>query len=509
MVQAFVYFFLLVSATAVVFSPWIPALFYFLNGIMQPSYVWPYEFPYFSFMSLSKMLAILSILGWMKLLVTKKIDISIYKNKQSFSILIMWGLMHISDILSPFQVYFAGVRAEIVLSTFNTIVIMYFIGLGILSNVDQYKKAFLGMAIMFAYITVYYVYWANDLYLNNRWDMFQNGRLISPRGTSIGDQNALSALIAMGMPFIFLGYFYIKNFFLKWSCLAVLPLLWHSLFLFGSRGAMLAIVCTTVLCLFLLKPYKQPKKAIASRFNNLNEHKSDIENTVTESNQALSLEEIKKNADLQIQKDNAKNRFKSLKLFKILIIIGLVGAIATQGGAMLNRSSNTLSEAQSADREKPLNPRLVSWQVGRQLILKYPILGAGPQRFQMASDRLFPGKSVHVAHNTFLNFSANTGLPVGLLFLFLFWLNYKNYKYCRTSGIEKYPLLEYVNIACTASLVAYFISAVFLDLIIFEAFYFILLFNLAKLFIFKKLQAQDTETIDKTEMKRHQNRNYF
>ncbi|MBO1255019.1 O-antigen ligase family protein [Alteromonas sp. 5E99-2] len=471
MVRLAVYLLLVVAAMAIVAAPWATVMLYFLNGIMQPSFVWPWEFPSFTFMSLSKILAILSILAWMKAVASKGVDFSIYNSPQNFAILIMWVLMHLSDILSPYPVYFAGVRAEIVLDAMNTIVIMYFIGLGILSDVRVYKKAFLGMSIMFAYISVYYVYWANDVYLDNNWSMFFDGRLKSPPGTTIGDQNALSCLIVMGMPFVFLGYFYIKNFFLKWGSLAVLPLLWHSLFLFGSRGAMIALVCTTILCLQLLKPYKAKKKNKNGLWPKEPEEKT--ENT-----------------------DAENARFKSLKLFKIAIMIGLVGAIATQGGAMLNRSTETIDVAKS-DTEKPINPRIVSWNVGLSLIAKYPVFGVGPQRFQMASNRLFPGRSVHVAHNTFLNFAANTGLPVGLLFLFLFWTSYKNYTFCRNNGIANYPILEYVNIACSAALVGFFISALFLDMIIFEAFYFILALNLAKLFTFKKLLAEKGD-VDKS-----------
>ena len=448
MLKAFVYCIFLYAFVAIIANPWFPIVAYFANGIMQPKYVWPWTFPD---ISISKYLAIFSILALMKVIATKKIDWSIYKYKQNYILLTMWILIHLSDFFSPYPVYFAGVKAEIVLSALNATIIMYFVGLGLLSNVEQYKKSLLYLSIMFALISVYYTYWANDMYLSNRWDMFTLGRLNSPRGTSIGDQNALSGLIVMGMPFILLGFFYCKNFFIKWACLGVLPLLWHSLFLFGSRGAMLAVLFTTLITLMLLKQDKS------------------IATPVIE--------------------------FKYVKSFKILIAIGFIAALAIQGGAMMQRSSATAEQAQTGGDE-PLNPRLVSWAVGTKLILKYPLLGAGPQRFQMASRTLYPGESVHVAHNTFLNFSANTGLPVGLLFLLLFWFNYKNYKYCKKRNIERYPILNYLNKACSLALIGYFISALFLDMIIFEAFYFIMMLNLVKLHIFKQLQNDNQNDTD-------------
>ncbi|WP_158971648.1 O-antigen ligase [Paraglaciecola sp. L3A3] len=412
---------------------------------MQPKYIWPWTFPDFA---VSKFLAIFSIVAFLIAISTKKLDASIYRNKQNFVLLAMWILIHLSEIFSPYPVYFAGVRAEIVLDAFNTIFIMYFVGLGLLSNVEHYKKSLLYMATMFALITVYYVYWANSMYLDSRWDMFTGGRLNPPSGTSIGDQNALSSLIVMGMPFILLGFFYCKNIYIKLSCIGVLPLLWHSLFLFGSRGAMLAILFTTMA---ILKVLSNNKKS-----------------------------------------DDSATQFKYVKSFKLIITFGFVVALAYQGGAMLNRSSETAAQAQQGGDE-PLNPRLISWSVGKKLVGNFPLLGAGPQRFQMASNTLYPGESVHVAHNTFLNFAANTGLPVGLFFLYLFWLQYKNFKYCVKNNIQNYPLLDYLNKACSAALFAYFISALFLDLIIFEAFYFILMLNLAKLFIFKQLLTHTTE----------------
>ncbi|WP_148277440.1 O-antigen ligase family protein [Brumicola pallidula] len=455
MLKITVYLLLLYSIISLFLNPWVPLLFYYLNGIMQPQFIWPWTFPEFS-ISVSKILAIASILALMKSMISGQVDFAIYKSKQNLALVTMWILMHISDSLSPFPNYFAGVKSEIVLSAMNTIVILYFVGLGILSNQAMYEKAFKNLCIMFAFITVYYVYWANDMYFSNRWDMFTDGRLNSPRGTSIGDQNALSALVIMGMPFFLIGYFYVKNKMLKLFCLALIPILWHSIFLFGSRGAMIALAVTTFATLRMLGSHK-------------------------------------------VEGLNALN-FKHVGLFKQFILVGFVAAALTQGGIMLSRTSDTADKARQ-QTEEPLNPRLVSWMVGKKLILEYPLLGAGPQRFQMASMQLFPGESVHVAHNTFINFSANTGLPVGLLFLSMFWFNYKNFQYCKKNKIEKYPILDFVDKSCACALIAYFVAALFLDMIIFEAFYFILMLNLAKRFVFEKelKLAASVENIDRRE----------
>jgi hypothetical protein len=434
------YFILLYSFLSLFVNPWIPLLFYYLNGIMQPQFLWPWTFPQFS-ISVSRILAIISIAALMKATFSGHVDFAIYKSRQNLALVAMWILMHLSDTLSPFPNYFAGTRADIVLSAMDTIVILYFVGLGILSNHKMYEKAFKYLSIMFIFITVYYVYWSNDMYLSSRWDMFTNGRLNSPKGTTIGDQNALSGLLVMGMPFVLIGYFYTKIRMLKLCCLILIALLWHSIFLFGSRGAMIALVVTTLAALKFLST-----DTIAGVTN---------------------------------------QRFKHAGLFRNIILVGLFTAAFTQGGIMISRYNATMDKAEQ-QTEEALNPRLVSWSVGKKLVLEYPLLGAGPQRFQMASKELYPGESVHVAHNTFINFSANTGLPVGLLFLSMFWFTYKNFQYCNKNNIEKYPILDFVNKSCTSALVGYFVVALFLDMIIFEAFYFLLMLNLAKRFIFEK-----------------------
>ncbi|MDT0582633.1 O-antigen ligase family protein [Brumicola blandensis] len=465
MLKILVYLLLAYGVVGVFVNPWVPIVFYYLNGIMQPQFIWPWTFPEFP-ISLSKILAIMSILALFKSIFFRQVSFGVFKAKQNLALLAIWILFHLSDSLSPFPIYFAGVTSDIVLSALDTIVILYFVGLGLLSNVQNYEKSFKYMCVMFAFITVYYVYWANDMYFSQRWDMFTNGRLNSPRGTSIGDQNALSVLVVMGMPFFLIGYFYLNSKIQKLFCLGVIPVLWHSLFLFGSRGALIALTVTTLITMRMLTKHQKA---------------------------SINLEKL-----------------KQVGLFKKFIVVGLVVGVLTQGGILLSRTSETAERAQSQG-EEPINPRLVSWMVGKKLILNYPLLGAGPQRFQMASQAQYPGESVHVAHNTFINFSANTGLPVGFLFLAMFWFNYKNFKFCKQNQIERYPILDFVDKSCAAALVAYFVGALFLDLIIFEAFYFILMLNLAKLHVFSKLIEQPTkqvESIEPVRANKMQNRVY-
>jgi hypothetical protein len=413
-----------VSFFGIFVAPWLPAIAYWAVSLMQPQYIWPYDL---KGISASKYLAILAILAWLKTASAGNIDFSVYKQKQNFVLLSMWIIFHLSDIFSPFPIYFAGTRADIVLSAINSIMILYFIGLGLITSPLMAEKALKIAAIMFALIVTYYVYWANEHYFSYNWSQFFQGRLMGPPGSPYRDQNVLATMVVMGMPFLLFGAFYIKKRWQQLATLAVLPLLWHSLFLFGSRGSLIALVVTTL---------------IASRL------------------------------------------IKSKILNKVLIL-GLIGAVLSQGGSILNRSTDTVAAA-NGDSEEPLNPRLVSWSVGMKLIKDYPLLGAGTQRFQMAAKTMYPGESVHVAHNTLINFSANCGIPMGLLFLLLFLFSYQNYRFCVNNQIERYPVFDYLNKSCSVALIGFFIGAFFLDLIIFEAFYFVLMINIAKLHIFSQ-----------------------
>lgn len=388
-------------------APWASAVAYTLVSIMQPQYVW-----YWSFESIPifKISAALAIIAWVIELSRGNINWQIYKTWQFKGVLLIWAWMHLSNYLSPFNHYYAGIGADIVLGTMNTIVIMYFIVLGLINS----EKSLKWFAYVLILVGVYYTYWANDHYFSSNWAQFTNGRLDGPKRSPYGDGNALSIVLIVCMPFVLFGIQHFKQKWLKALMILSLPLMWHALILLASRGA---LISAGVLTLF------------------------------------------------------AATVMKSKMLNKALVL-GFVIIILDQGGTLLQRTKTTVSAAQTSS-DAPLNPRLVSWSIGAQLIAKYPLFGAGPQRFQMASATHFPGESPHVAHNTFLNFSANTGLLTGLVFISFFFASFKQYKKVKDKT-EFNSTFNYINRSCAAALLGFFVGAIFLDLIIFEPFYFLL-----------------------------------
>lgn len=362
-----------------------------------------------------KITAALAILGSIITLTKRKLSSDIFKETQNYCIVAIWILMHLSHALSPFKSSPVSVPADIVLGTINSIIIMYFVLLPLCES----EKALKYLCYTFISVGLYYIYWANNAYLSAEWYKFIGGRLEGPVGSPYADGNALSTLIVMTLPFITLLYFRLKNIFIKLFILSVIPLAWHAITLFSSRAALLASVITIILTAYVLKSKKLNIFMIASFF--------------------------------------------------IFIIY--------QGSTVLERTTTTIENAK-IQGEEPINPRILSWSVGLKLIPEYPLFGVGVQQFESASASHFPGESPHVAHNTFLNFAVNSGLTSGILYLVLIFIVFKRLLRFRNIEIEFSNIFHYVLASSSIGLIGFFICSMFLDLIIFEPFYILLILNL-------------------------------
>lgn len=180
------------------------------------------------------------------------------------------------------------------------------------------------------------------------------------------------------------------------------------------------------------------------------------------------------------------------RLLNMALIAGFVVFLVYQGGPLINRSVDTVQDSRE-QREGPINPRILSWQVGIDLIKQYPVLGVGPQRFRTASFTLYPGRSPHVAHSTLLNFAANTGIFAAAIYLYFFFAAYKMYRYGRQFSPPG-SAHHYLSQSCTCALAGFFVGAIFLDLIIFEPFYFLLVMCCANHHLLKQKVAPSTAT---------------
>lgn len=367
-------------------------------------------------------------------LVAGKLDLSVYKHRQHLLLLIVWAFFHLSIIFTPFQSYSAFAGSDLVIGTLNTIIIMYFVSLPLLAKAENLKV----ISFLFIGIFIYYVYWSNEAYFSFDISRFSiSNRLYGPWGSSYRDENMFATFFIVGMPFLLFGIALFKSLFLKVGLSLCLLFSLHSIILTGSRGALVATVVMVVFSYFLIKT----------------------------------------------------------RLFRVILVAGFLGAVIYQGGQMLNRTTSTIDVAKEGT-EEPIDPRIVSWTIGFELIKKYPLLGVGTQRFQEASRIHFPYKKAQVAHNTFICFAANTGLITGFIFLYFYYLHFKNFRFAVKNQIAKEPLLNYFNNVFIVSLTGFYVCSIFLDLIIFEAFYFLLLLNFMKDKLFRQalMDKDESET---------------
>lgn len=393
------------------FIPWLAPALYHLASLLQPQALWPWRF---NGIPIFKIFAGLTLLIACYQLFTSKAQASIYRSGFTYAMVALFVARNASHRLSPFGAPDPGDQyfINIITDTTNTIFIMYMATLAIL-NEERHLKIMSGLLIG---VACYFVYWANLPYIQQEWYRFHQGRLIGLYDSQYADGNVLSVLLVIGYPFLAIKYFHTKELIPK-ACLAIAVLmLWHALFLFGSRGALIALVVTSA---FLYKHITS-------------------------------------------------------KLTKILLVTGFTAAVLTQGGAMLERSTETVGASQQ-DTGEPLNPRLVSWQVGGDLFLNYPLLGVGPGRFLIASTTLYPGRSPHVAHNTLISLAAESGLFAAIAFIVLLVGAWKVHKLISSNRTIISDDVVQISQASIAAIAGFAVCSVFLDLTIFEPLYFLII----------------------------------
>jgi O-antigen ligase/polysaccharide polymerase Wzy-like membrane protein len=410
--KVFLILLLMLTAASLLYAPWISGAAYFFNSLLQPQYLWSWIFEGIPIFTLT---AGLAILGFAALTVKKELNWEALKSKQSLCLILIWIWMHLSNIFTPYPNAQSAVSPEVVLATLNSIVIMYFVLVGICNK----EAPLIYFSYIFVAVGFYYLYWTNSAYISQSWHLFLNGRLRGPWGSPYKDENNMATLLVMCLPFILLSFFRFKNKFLKFVMLSAVPLTWHSLILVGSRGGLLATLVVIAGVAYIMKSKK----------------------------------------------------------FSVLIFFAFTTFMVYQGSLLLDRTTETFS-SEKLEQEKPINPRLVSWSVAVDLIPMYPIFGVGVEKYQAASRAHFPGKTANVAHNTFLNFSANAGLLAGILFLIIVFSSVIKLRWIRNEEKKFDNPAFYALSASSLAILGFFICSIFLDLIIFEPFYLALVLNI-------------------------------
>jgi hypothetical protein len=401
---------------------------YYLMSVMAPQYIW---FWVFDGVQAFKVAAGTAILVFMFQMVNKKLDFSVYRYKQNLLLIIFWLMFNLSDSFSPIGSFSSATSASLVLSNFNIIILMYFISLPLIDS----EKALKVLALLFAGLILYYVYWSNTQYFDYNMRQFNQGRLMGPYGSPYRDENKFAMVFVTAMPFLLFGIFYFRSLILRSVFGLGLLLLWHSIILTGSRGALLSVAVATLSAYLIIKS----------------------------------------------------------RIFGIMLVCGLIAAVIYQGGQLLDRATNTVESAKTQTEEEAIDPRVQSWETGLGLIKLHPLLGVGVQRFQEATRIYFPGRVPYVAHNTFLNFAANSGIINGIIYLTFYWLQFKRFRMIRKSEVDPQSTMSYVNNSTMVAYTGFYTGSMFLDLIIFEPFYFLLLLGMLSEHIHNKQKLKDIE----------------
>ncbi|KXI28508.1 O-antigen ligase family protein [Paraglaciecola hydrolytica] len=400
---------------------------YYLMSIMAPQFIWFWIFEGIPAFTIAAGTAIAVFLFQS---LNKKLDFSVYRYKQNILLIIFWVMFNLSDYFSPIGAFRSATSSVLVLDIFNTIILMYFISLPLINSEQSLKV----LVLLFSGLILYYVYWSNDQYFSWNMRQFLHGRLMGPWKSPYRDENKFAMLFVTGMPFLLFGIFYFRSLIMRAVFGFGLLLLWHSIILTGSRGALVAIAAATLVSYLLIKS----------------------------------------------------------RLFGAMLVLGLIAAVIYQGGQLLTRTTETVAAAESQSEQK-LDPRLQSWDTGLGLISQYPLLGVGVQRFQEATRIFYPGRPAYVAHNTFLNFAANTGIINGLIYLSFYWLQFKRFRRIRASEENPHSTVSYINNSTMVAYTGFYVGSMFLDLIIFEPFYFLLLIGLLTEHIYNKQKTNSTE----------------
>jgi O-antigen ligase len=358
-----------------------------------------------------------TIVGLVFAVITKKLNFSRLNNKQTKALLLFALLVNISHFMSP---YYGGYVGQ-TLHPGDALAIVnktiLFYLISVIAINDNKKLIYLVGVLVVT--GVYYAIWSNNIYFSGQmWAHSFAGRLKGPG--LYQDENVFSILFITSIPLIYFLASELKNKILNWSLLLCVPLAWHAIFLIGSRGALISLIITTLIIAF---------------------------------------------------------RSKS-KVFGYTVLVGLFFAVVIYGGTIYKRSTETVEVAQVGNSEKPLNPRFVTWSAGWEMIKDNPLLGVGITQYQAAGPKYITGR-VQVAHNTLIQISTEAGIFAGFIYLWFFYNFHKTHKEIIRKGSNSLNLS--IANGLYISSIGFFICAIFLNMMIPEMLYFLLLINAVNL----------------------------
>ena len=360
------------------------------------------------------LIAIPTILGFVLSSVRGVLNFEIIKNKLVLFSVIYFLFVFLSYFLGPYvNVYNDWRFYDAYQVLISMIKVFVFYFIGLVCINDHKKLKLFSFVLPFS--ALYLTYWANMQYLSGRFFI----RLCGPRdiiGAGIyGDQNNFAMLFVVAIPFFFyLGWYY-KRFLWRWVSWLIIPFSWHAIFLTASRGGLVGAAFVS-----LMAAFRSPKKIIG-----------------------------------------------------ILLIPAFLVAYIWQGGSVLKERAKTI---QTYEKESSARTRLEAWDAGLHMLMAHPFTGVGIASFGQAFP-YFSEKTPRLAHNTFVQIAAESGIFAGLSYiLFMFYCVWGLYK-----SRDKFEVGSFDYYLCDAVLVSlcgFLVCSLFLTLNGFEIqFYLAILAN--------------------------------
>jgi len=112
------------------------------------------------------------------------------------------------------------------------------------------------------------------------------------------------------------------------------------------------------------------------------------------------------------------------------------------------------------------NARLTVWTAGWRMIRTHPLIGVGLHNFKplLPVYQVGDEKVISLAHNTYLELAAETGIPGLVAFVGVLGVSFRSLRQVRRHAIAaRLPLLSSAALGLQAGLLSYFISAFFMS----------------------------------------------
>lgn len=399
--------------------PWIGIVSYYFLALLGPQYVWWWNF---EGIRVSLWVAVCTLLGLLIKAIKKEVDYSFLGTQFNCWLFLLWFCIVLSYFFGPYVPLYesTGLTPERLFSITNNIFIFYFCATLIAD--DLAKLRYLGFVFIGA--ALYLIYWANNQYLTQNWSQFNMGRLMGPRsidgGSIYGDENAFAMFFVTAIPFLQFMGMEIKKRWLRFLLWGAIPLGWHAVFLTGSRGGLVGIGVVTLLAVL-------------------------------------------------------RSRRKVLAL---PIMFAFLFFYQWQAGDTMKERSETIT---AHEEESSAQMRITAWKGGARMVAEHPLTGVGLGSFITALPH-FIESTPRVAHNTSIQFAAESGVLAGIAYLMiviLFFINSRKISvWCRENGeTEDSRLMEALNNASTISFAGLVVCSLFLSLNTYEIFFFLLIFN--------------------------------